>query len=381
MKKLLFLLIFLAVLGLVGYRLYEKLGPEAAVAVAPNPDEQRPTMLVELAVAKPRTFVTELEVLGELTPLASVDVMSRVSGRLKELSVQRGDAVTKGQLLVVVDDDDLQQQIRRAEAAIAVARASVNREQASHDNLALQVERYQALHAENLVSTQDLQDLESRLRVSTAQIELARAQVDQAEASLRELKIQQAQTRVYSPLDGFVGAKYLDPGALVSPSVPIVRVIDVSRVKTVVPVTEGALPEVRIGLAAEVMVDAHPDAVYRGRVTRISPSLNSDTRTADVEIEIDNEAGTLKPGMFARVLIDAGKPRHGLAIPRSALLTRGEEKGVFLLNANQETVFRRIQIGVIQEGFVEVLGGLDEGAEVVTSGAQKLNDGDKVRLG
>ncbi|MFZ0430804.1 MAG: efflux RND transporter periplasmic adaptor subunit [Acidobacteriota bacterium] len=387
MKKLFLPLILLIILGLVGFRLYQKLGaPDTAAAGpggpgGPGPMAQRASMLVETAEAQPHLFDSQLDALGELQPQAAVDVMSRISGRLKEVLLQRGDPVAKGDLLAVVDDEDLLQQIVRAQASIAVARAGVSREQANYDNLVLQVERYQALHSEQLISNQDLQNVESQLRASRAQLELAKAQVEQAEASLKELKIQQDQTRVYSPLTGFVGTRYVDPGALVSASVPIVRVLDVSRLKTVVPVTEQMISKVRAGLPAQITVDGVPGQKYDGRITRISPFLDPETRSADVEIEIPNNQGVLKPGMFARVVIAAGAPTKALAIPRDALLTRGDEKGVFLLTSQQTTEYRRIEIGRIQGDFVEVLDGLGEGTQVVTSGAQKLNEGDKVRIG
>ena len=383
MKKLFLPLILLIILGLVGFRLYQKLGSADPAAAGPGPGMmgQRASMLVETAAAQPRLFDSKLEAVGELQPHAAVDVMSRISGRLKEVRVQRGDPVSKGDLLAVVDDEDLRQQISRAEAAIAIARAGVSREQATYDNLVIQVERYQALHSEQLISNQDLQNIESQLRASKAQLELAKAQVQQADASLSELKVQQDQTRVYSPLTGFVGTRYLDPGALVSASVPIVRVLDVSQVKTIVPVTERMINKVHVGMQAEISVDGAPGQEYGGRVKRISPFLDPDTRSADVEIEIANNRKDLKPGMFARVIIAAGAPTKALAIPRDALLTRGDEKGVFLLTSEQTTEYRRIEIGRIQGNFVEVLDGLGEGTQVVTSGAQKLNEGDKVRIG
>jgi len=380
MRKLILPALLLAVLVLIGFRLHSELELSTSSTSTANGLPGRPAMLVDTAEAKPHLFVSNLERLGELEPLASVDIMSRVSGRLREVLVERGDPVRKGQLLGVVEEDDLLRQIRRAEAAIAVTRASVSREVATYENLEIQVDRYQKLHAESLISIQELQDLESRLRVSAAQVELAKAQVDQAEASLSELRLQQEQTSVFSPLDGFVSARYLYPGALVSPSVGIVRVIDVSRVKTLVPVTEDILPEVHAGLLAAVTVDAFPDRQYKGQITRISPFLDPDTRTADIEIEITNASGELKPGMFARVSIEARKPKPSLAIPRSALLTRGSIQGVFLLNEELTTRFVPITIGRMQDDFVEVLGGLEDGTRVVTSGAQKLNEGDKVKI-
>jgi len=379
-KKIFFLLVLLGVLLAVGFRLYEELESRASSPPGGDPSLVQPVMLVEMGEVQTQIFRSNLEILGELLPLASVDIMSRVSGRLKELLVERGDRVEKGQLLAVVDDEDLLQQIRRADASILVAEAGVSREQASCDNLEIQTRRYQRLHSESLISTQDLDDVESRLRVAKAQLELAKAQVEQARASLRELRVQQEQTRVYSPLNGFTGTRYLDPGALVSPSLRIVSVIDVSRLKTVVPVGEALLSRVSVGQVGEVAVDAYPGRQYRGRVTRISPFLNPNTRSADIEIEIANESGQLKPGMFARVIIESSQPQPSLAIPRSALLTRGTEMGVFLLSEDLVTHYKLIQIGRIQGDYVEVLGGLERGTPVVTSGAQKLNDGDKVKI-
>jgi RND family efflux transporter MFP subunit len=385
LKKFLLIIVVGAFLSALGFRLYQELGGGEVAAGGRPPGGGRsfgggrPALLVNTAQVEPHQFQTMLEVLGELEPQAEVDVMSRISGRLMQVLVNRGEQVREGQLLVVVDDVDLRQQIIRAEAAIAVARAGVNREEATYRNLQLQVKRYQNLHEEALISIQELEDMESRLFVAEAQVELAKAQVQQAEASLRELDIQQEQTRIYSPLDGFVGTRHLDPGALVSPSVSILTVMNLNRVKTVVPVVEGSIQRVRLGLPAEIVVDAYPDQIYEGTVTRITPFLNPETRSADVEIEIANPNQMLKPGMFARVKIDARITRDALSIPRSALLTRGLQKGVYLLTEDMVTVFRPIEIGQIKGEVVEVVEGLEEGVEVVGVGAQNLNEGDRVR--
>ncbi len=385
MKKVLLIIVVGGFLSALGLRLYQELsGGEVAAGGRPpgggiSFGGDRPPLLVDTAQVEPHQFEITLEVLGELKTQAEVDVMSRISGRLQQVLVHRGEAVQEGQLLAVVDDVDVRQQIIRSQAATAVARAGVNREEATYRNLLLQVKRYQNLHEEALISTQELEDVESRLFVAEAQRELAKAQVQQAEASLRELGLQQEQTRIYSPLNGFVGTRYLDPGALVSPSVSILSVLDVNRVKTVVPVVESDIKRVRMGLPAEIVVDAYPDQVYQGTVTRITPFLNPDTRSADVEIEIANPNQALKPGMFARVKIDARITRDALSIPRSALLTRGVQKGVYLLTKDMVTVFQPIEIGQIKGDVVEVVDGLEEGVEIVTVGAQNLNEGDRVR--
>ncbi|MGH9338468.1 MAG: efflux RND transporter periplasmic adaptor subunit [Acidobacteriota bacterium] len=387
-RRLFIISVIVGFLSIVGFRLYQELGSVQAGDGAPGAGGGRaggggggaPALLVETAIVETRQFKSNLEVMGELRPVASVEVMSRISGRLEQVLVDRGQSVRKGQLLVVVEDSDIQQQISRSEAAIEVARAAQAREKARYDNLRVQLERYRKLHHEGLVSTQDLEDIESRARVAQSEVALQEAQVSQAEAALREMNIQQSQTRIYSPLDGIVGTRYLDPGALVSPSVAIVSVLDLSRVKTVVPISGTAFQRMRPGLPAEIVAEAYPDRVLRGSVTRISPFLDPETRSAEVEIEIPNVGGILKPGMFAQVIIDASVSRESLSVPRSALLTRGADKGVYILSDDQATVFQTIEIGRIQGDSVEVLSGLQEGATIVATGAQNLNDGDPVKF-
>ncbi|MBI4456438.1 MAG: efflux RND transporter periplasmic adaptor subunit [Acidobacteria bacterium] len=383
-RKLVLILIAGVFVSLLGFRLYQEWSEDDRVGantrVAARPGGGSPSLLVETATVQPHIFESKLEVMGELKPQAAVEVMSRISGRLQQVLVDRGQSVHMGELLAVVEDADLQQQIRRAQAAIAVAHAAESRETATYENLQAQLQRYRKLHEESLISIQDLQDLESRSRVAHSQVELAAAQVEQAEASLHELKIQQEQTRIYSPLSGAVGTRYLEPGALVSPGVAILSILNLDRVKTVVPVIESSLHAVRRGQPAEVVVDADPSRIYRGTVTRISPFLNPETRSADIEIEIPNVEWRLKPGMFARVRIDVNVSQQALAIPRSALLTRGSEKGVYLLSERMAAVFQPIQTGQIQGDFVEVLSGLETNTRIITTGAQNVNEGDQVRL-
>ena len=156
--------------------------------------------------------------------------------------------------------------------------------------------------------------------------------------------------------------------------------MNLDRVKTIVGVSESVLREVKVGLQAEIEVDAFPGEIYQGTLTRISPFLNPETRTADVEIEVANLDHALKPGMFARVKIDARVSRTSSGIPRAALLTRGSEKGVYVLGEGMTAMFQPIETGRITGEMVEVIGGLEESVEFITAGAQNVSEGDQVRL-
>lgn len=337
-------------------------------------------LLVDVAKPTVRLFEARLDAVGELQPVQQVTVMPRASGHLEQLTVDRSDQVRRGQLLAEVDDSNLVQQIQRAESAIAVARAGVLREQATLENLQAQLKRSQDLDAQGLISRQVLEEQESRVRTAHASLELSKAQVEQAEGSVRELRLQQEQTRVYSPLDGFVGERFVDPGTLVNSNTQLISIVDISRVKVVVALPETMLPEIREGLAAQISVDAYPNRVIRGTIRRISPVLRSETRSADVEIEAPNPSGELRPGMFARIRIEGGEARSSLSIPRSALLTRGDQQGVFLVGDASAVRFQAVTIGRIDGNFVEITSGITADSPIVISGAQSLNEGDLVRL-
>ena len=141
MKRLILVLVLGGLLTWVGLRLYRELSVESMDA-----EGRGPALLVKTATVQPHAFETNLELLGELRPQAVVEVMSRISGRLREVLVDRGDVVRKEQLLAVVDDVDLRQQIHRAEAAVSVTKAAVSREEATYENLKIQVARYRELH-------------------------------------------------------------------------------------------------------------------------------------------------------------------------------------------------------------------------------------------
>lgn len=375
LKKLVFTTLIGLLLAAFGFRIYQEIQEDQNDPRTGTRD----TPLVETTIVRSHTFEEKIQTMGELRPKAIVQVMSRVSGRLQKILVDRGETVNKGELLAVVDDVDLQQQIQRAEASVQVAAAAVKREQLNHANLVTQVERYQGLYNESLISVQNLEEIENRLYMSRAQLEMLQAQVLQAEATLRQLKIQHSQTRVYSPLKGFVGTRHLDPGALVSPSVPILSVLDLNRVKTVVPVPETVIRKIRIGLPADIVVAAYPDRTFRGTITRVSPFLNTETRSADIEIEVKNRDNSLKPGMSAHVTVDARVSRRSLSIPRSALLTMGTQNGIYFISEDSTAVFHKIQVGRIDGEAVEILDGLQVDQKIITRGAQNLNDGDLVR--
>ncbi len=281
-----------------------------------------------------------------------------------------------GQLIARLEGGELRQQVRHAEAALQVSQAGVAQREAELENQKLETERHQSLQRDGIISSQQAAQVQTQVRVAEAQVELARAQTVQAEAFLEELRIRLSQTQVFSPIAGVVGRRYVDQGALLDPNDAIVLVINLARMVTVVNVPERELVKIQVNDAA---TDALGGEETMGRVVRISPLLDAQTRTAEVEIEIANTESRLKAEMFARGDLDLTLKREAVFVPRQALVYRGGEPGVFVVDS-EVARFQPVLIGVADADRIEAVEGIEPGQLVITRGANLLQDGDRIQV-
>ena len=338
-----------------------------------------PVRPVEVAQVERGTLREVISLVGSLKPKEQVEVSPKITGRVEKIYVDVGDQVEAGAVLAELEGEELDQQVRRAEATMAVAEASVGQRRAELDNARADQTRSAELQAQGLISLQAHQTAETRVAVVESQLRLAEAQVLQAKADLTELQIRLQQTRILSPLTGWVARRYVHPGALVNPNVPLLTLLQLSTMVAQVNVPERDLTRLRVGNRGSVTIDALAGRIYEGRVARISPLLDPTTRSGLVEIEIPNPNSELKAEMFARIQMNLGTERQALLVPREAVVLRGQTTGVNVLLADR-VQFRPIHTGTATEQGVEVLEGLTEGATVVTRGTQDLKDGDAVEI-
>src|SRR5688572_5698665 len=339
----------------------------------------RPPLTVELAKAARATIQSDITLVGNLIGQATVAVASRAAGRVESVSVRLGDRVTRGQRLAKIEDFEIQEQVKQAEAAQQVSEATIRQREADLKLAQTNAERSRNLFERQLLPKQTLDDNEARYQSAIASVDLARAQSSQSKARLDELRINLANTIIISPVTGFVSKRTIDPGAFVSQNVPVVDVVDISTVRLVANVVEKDLKELQTGNTTRVEVDAFPGEVFTGRIARVSPVLDPATRTAPIEIEVPNSAARLKPGMYARVSVTTSTNKQALVVPATSIVDLGGRRGVFT-PLNESAVFRALDVGTEQEDIVEVLGGLAEGDIVITTGSSALRDGDRIVL-
>jgi RND family efflux transporter MFP subunit len=369
----------LSIGAFLGFRLYQELGGGDASA---GPNSDRPgnqPVPVEAAVPERVTITDRVSLIGSLRAKQRVEVTPKASGRLLEIRVDRGDRVRAGQIVARLEDDELRQQVRSAEAAQQVARASLAQREAELANRKSELERYRNLSADGVVSSQQLETASTAVEVTQAQMNLAQAQIAQAEAELEELRIRLGQTEIASPLTGIVATRFVDAGALLSSSTPILLILDLSTMLTVVNVPERDVTKIRVGSTAKVTVDALAGKEFLGRVVRISPILDPQTRTAPVEIELENAGEQLKAEMFSRVDLNLETRREALLVPRDALVYRNERQGVFVVDA-ETARFQPVVTGLAEGDMIEIVEGVAEGDTVVSRGANLLQNGDLLRL-
>jgi RND family efflux transporter MFP subunit len=275
--------------------------------------------------------------------------------------------------------------------------AELGEQQAIVDRLARDHERAQKLRADEIISESELQRTESdhaaarqkleraaaALRMAEAgsrpeEIAMAEADLEQATARAERITDEVRRTRIVAPITGHVVKRHVDVGAWVGRGDRVVDLIGLDPVFATGVVGEREIPQVRVGQPATVTLDAFPGRTFRGRVGAIVPGAEAGSRTFPVKVTVDNPGGLLKAGMFARVTVQIGQGRTGLFVPKDAVVRRGGQEYVFLVNgdaAQQVKVRVRAEMGAL----VEVSGdGLAAGARAITLGNEFLQPGMKV---
>lgn len=292
------------------------------------------------------------------------------------------------------------EQVRQAEEQVRQARANLEYSRQ-------QLRRAEDLYTQGFVSGQaveaarlDVVLQDTRLRSAEEQlnllrrgprpeeVEVARKQVEQAEVALRQTQSQLAQdevtlrqaqalvaeSTVRAPAAGTVGRRFVDPGATVTPSTPLLQLIDIDPILITFPVAERETAFIRSGMAVTVRADAVPDRSFQGTVVTISPVLAAATRTADVKIEVSNPDRVLRPGMTARVTLVLVNRENVITVPVDAVLDQDGARRLFVVEQGVARA-RQIETGASDGERVEVRRGVQAGELVVVAGQTSLRDG------
>ena len=384
-----------------------------APAPEPPPSSEsppRPAQAVSTVKVSQGTLQQRLSFPAEIFARQSVVLTFPFSGRIRTLTVELGDQVPEGRVVAQLDDRSIRAKLGEARAAAAVARAAVKRAQAEYHSLEVELGRKAPLAAKQLVTAQEMDQLQSRTDGAEAALEVSRAQVLQAEAQLGVLQQQLSDTRLVTPFAGAIQERLAEPGAVVGPNAPVLRLVHSQPAVARFPVSERHLGRLRAAraegsktpaqgrtspVAVELVVPAYPNRPWPGRLARLGPTLTPTNRSVTAEAEFDNLGGALMPGMYGRITIDFGDHAAALLVPLTAIVELDEEAGrgagraspasgasggaivrpgVFVVEQDR-AVARPISLGLTNDEYGEVLDGLTEQDEVVVEGQHALSDG------
>ncbi len=328
----------------------------------------RPAPSVVVTKVVPRDVPVEVQAPVDLRPLEQVDVGSKVLGYVDAVLVERGDRVKKGQVIALVRPSDLPDQL-------AAARSSIGQIKAQATLARTNYERASKLAPSGVVSQQEL---------SSASAALASAEAAEAsmQAQISGLAIRLGETRITSPIAGYVSVRRLDPGALVSSTgSPIVTVVRIDRLRVFLALTETDAAGISVGMDARVELDALPGRDFSGKVVRVAPAFDPLTRTLEAEVQLPNEGGELRPGMYGRGFIRRETHPNVPVVSVNAVQISSGKPRVYVLREDRVEM-RAITTGVELAGgdAIEIRSGLRAGEEVVIAGADSLADGTTVRV-
>jgi membrane fusion protein (multidrug efflux system) len=246
--------------------------------------------------------------------------------------------------------------------------------------------RAEELHRRALVSGQQLDDAQAKLRTAKASYDASiqngknmRADIEASTAALRLAQRELRDATIRAPFDAYVQQRLVSPGQFVRLQTPVFALVKVDPLKVLAEVPERMAPWIKVGQSFELRVDAYPDRALSGTVARISPGVSQQTRAFPFEGHVSNPDGLLKPGGFARVRIASDRVDTVLTVPALALQYRYGVNRVFVVAGNRLSS-REVKLGDRLGERVEVLSGVNAGEQVAISDIERLADGVRVTI-
>ncbi|HVN91739.1 MAG TPA: efflux RND transporter periplasmic adaptor subunit [Candidatus Binataceae bacterium] len=307
---------------------------------------------------------------GDLAGFYQSALYSKVTGYLKSIYVDKGDAVKAGQVLAVIEVPELDQQLTRARTNLEVQRITY--------------ERLEGVWKSDprLVARQD--------------VDIAKGKFDEARANVDELMAMDSYRRIIAPFDGVITERFVDPGALIhaggqqsvaapmqgaarpgGSAAPVVSVARLDKLRVYVYVPQGQVSAIRAGMPATIEVQGLHGKRFEGTVVRFAHSLDLATRTMLTEVDLDNPKNELFPGMYAQVTLMLEDHADALRVPASAL--GGADRNKVLVVKDGRIAEVPVGVGIVDDHYAEITSGLTNTALVVAAFNNNWSDGEPVK--
>lgn len=313
---------------------------------------------------------TSLSASGKIEASNSANISTRVMGYVTTLNVKMGQKVQKGQLLVSISNTDLIAQKRQAEAGVAQANAA-------YQNAKRDFERYKALLQKNSATPKEFDDISLRY-------EMAKAALETATQMKVAIVAQLSYTQITAPFAGEITNTFIKEGEMAQPGMPLLSIEGQGKLQAQVMVSEHEIAKIKNGMDAVVNVKSL-DKNFKAKVVELSNSAKNTGGQYLVKLAFNQPNNELLSGMFVDAIfaIEASsdaKKQPIVSVPKSALVSKGQLSGVYVLGENNKALLRWLRIGKTDTENVEVLSGLVQGEKYVLSTTGRLFNGATVQI-
>jgi RND family efflux transporter MFP subunit len=344
-----------------------------ALKISSSTSEKRgiPRPLIVKGNATRGEIVNSLSFTGDIMPIQQAIIYSKVSGNLEKIFVDIGSVVSQNQVLALIDTTIYAQNMK-------LARANYLQSDVTYKNNKIAYERSKTLFEQNLIAKQDLENAQTTMDASKAQMEAAYANYSNALTQLSYCK-------VTAPFSGIITKRYFDPGAYInatgaSNNSTLLVLMNASELKSYLNIPEKNVPLLDKVTGIEVSADALPKMEFKASIKKISGAVDLTTRTMQIEIDIENSNKLLKPGMFANITMVMEKKENAIILPNQVIQNDDYGNFVYLLKPDTTVEKRYVSIGIKQDTKYEILSGITDKDLVVFIGQSLIRDKMKVKI-
>ena len=326
--------------------------------------EEKTARSVEVLEVGKGEIASQFAYTGKAAASREISVVPTVPGKVTDFNFDVGDEVTQGAVLFTIDTIDLNNNLRAAEAGYNVAKLA-------RDNAKTTYENNKLLFDEEIISKAEFDQIKYGYEAAEAQLASVQVQLDTLKKSISDCA-------VTSPLTGVVTQRNVEIGGFASAASPAFVVMDLSKIKVEVGVSEQVLNTIKIGDKVDVTMTAISELPLEGTVSTVSPAAGQ-SGMYTVKVELDNADGIIKSGMMAEVNFTAESAEDTIVLPRNAVITKEDETYVYVVE-NGVAKKVAVEVGIEAGETIEITKGLKDGDEVVTKGQTYISDGEEVNV-
>ncbi len=364
-----------------------KLIQDISKSTTKSDKSQKPNPQKKIKVMTPikRKYSNKLNYFGNLEAFEKVDIYSKIESRITMMSVDVGDNVQEGTILVKLDDSDLVELKKQKEAIHRVALATLKQDRIKIRHKSLVYERARRAFFDKVIPQQELDDAKTEYDLSVAQAQLSQAKVKEAEATIEEVNTRIEDTKIISPMNGIVSTRYLDFGSLVKLNQPIMQLLNINKIKLFVNLPEKDYKEIidyNNSSNKEIKVNVFIEALnktFSEKIYKIYPTIDPSTRSTKIEIRFNNPSHILKPGFYCNIIFQKEHQTDSLFIPINAVYYN-EVKKTYLIQLikNNKVLIKEIEVLPYNENDFLIQKGIQQDDQIIIPYNPSLKNGSSI---